>query len=73
MNEAKVKDEAKRIMDAFLSELGETEVKEEFGLVREENIRDAKAKSPEPGFKERMLKNAPKVKDDMIVAEKKTW
>ena len=73
MNENKVKEEAKRIMDAFMAELGETEVKEDFGLVREENIRDAKVKSPESGFKARMLKNAPKVKDDMIVAEKKTW
>lgn len=73
MKEEKIKEEAKKIMDGFMAELGEIEVKEEFGLVRDEQIREPQEKRQDDGFKERMLKNAPKTKGDSIVAEKKSW
>jgi hypothetical protein len=73
MKEEKIKDEAKQIMDRFMAELGEIKLTEEFGLVREEQIREPKETMPDEDFKERMLKNAPKVRGDSIVAEKKNW
>ena len=46
------------------------------GLVSEqsgEGMRDESAEECDPGFRELMMKNAPAVKGDCLVAEKKSW
>ena len=71
----KIKEQAKKIMDEFVSALEKAEqVKEEFGIIRKEIIRTPREdKYKGSDFKQRILKNAPKVEDEQIVAEKKKW
>jgi len=71
----KVKEQAKKLMDEFVSALEKAEeVKEEFGVKRKDVMRvPGKDKYKNSDFKERMLKNAPKVEDGQIVAERKKW
>ncbi|MFH1072413.1 MAG: hypothetical protein V1743_03215 [Nanoarchaeota archaeon] len=72
--EEEVKRIAKKIMDEFMEELGKVKLEEEFGVERNEMFREPDQKSTaDPEFRQRMLKNAAKVKDDCIVAEKKSW
>ena len=72
MSDKKIAEQAKAIMDDFIKVLSKVESPKEFGFNKKENTRDGKPISWE-GFKERMLDNAPKVKDDCIVGEKKHW
>ena len=71
----KITQQAKKIMDNFMSALKKAEeVKAPFTIKRDLNIRSSAAQlETNPDFRQRMLKNAPKVKDDCIVAEKKKW
>ncbi len=74
MDEEKIKKQAKNIMDEFISALNKVpRIKEKFGQERNQFIRKAEKCEYGPEFKERMLKNAPKVKDDQLVMEKKSW
>ncbi len=74
MNEDKIKKQAKKIMDEFISALKKVpEIKEEFGQERKQFSRKSDKNEYGKEFKERMLKNAPKTKDNQIVAEKKRW
>ena len=75
IDKEKVAQQAKKIMDSFMAALSNADNQEpEFKVKREANIRDAKADlKTNPGFRDRMLKNAPQVKDDCILAEKKKW
>jgi hypothetical protein len=74
MDEEKIRKEAKQIMDDFMSALDKVEeVKEEFGTKRAVSKRKPSKSRYGVEFKERMLKNAPKVEDSCIVAEKKKW
>lgn len=69
-----IRQQAKAIMDEFIAALETVEQAEpDVGLVRDEGIRQPGDSLADPTFKERMLKNAPKVKGDCIVAEKKQW
>ena len=75
INREEIKEQAKKIMDEFVSSLEKAEkVKEEFGVRRKDVMRkpgDDKYKGSD--FKERILNNAPKVEDEQIVAERKKW
>jgi len=74
MNEDKIKKQAKKIMDEFISALKKVpKIKEEFGQERKQFLRKSEKSEYGKEFKERMLNNAPKTKDDQIVAEKKRW
>jgi len=75
IDRVKIKEQAKKIMDEFVSALEKAEeIKEEFG-VRRKNVMRVPGKDRYKGtdFKQRMLKNAPKVENDQIIAEKKKW
>ncbi len=74
MDEEKIKNQAKKIMDEFISALDKVpKIKEDFGVERKQFTRKAEKCDYGPEFKKRMLKNAPKVKDDQIQMEKKSW
>lgn len=74
MDEEKIKKQAKKIMNEFISALNKVpEIKEEFGQERKQFTRKTEKSEYGPDFKKRMLKNAPKVKDDQIQMEKKGW
>jgi hypothetical protein len=73
-------EQAKKIMDSFMLALDKVrDIDESFGAERKEDKRAAEKKDESEykgfreGFRKRMFKNAPKVKDDYIQAEKKTW
>ena len=74
MDEEKIKKQAKKIMDEFISALNKVpKIKEEFGQERKQFTRKSEKSEYGDEFKERMLKNAPKVKDEQLVMEKKSW
>jgi Asp-tRNA(Asn)/Glu-tRNA(Gln) amidotransferase C subunit len=74
MNEEKIKKQAKKIMDEFISALNKVpKIKEEFGVGRKQFTRKGEKSEYSDEFKKRMLKNAPKVKDEQIQMEKKSW
>ena len=73
MNEEKIKEQAKRIMDEFVNALEKVkEEKGEVGFESEDNTRKPHGRE-EDDFRELMLDNAPKKKDSFVVAEKKKW
>ena len=73
MNPEEIKKQAKKIMDDFVSALGEVKKEGEFFVQRKENIRTEEVMKTDEEFRELMLKNAPHIKDDCILAEKKKW
>lgn len=74
MEPAKIQEQAKRIMDSFVSALSKVgELKEDLGVKRKKNLREKVNIEVYKDFSERILKNAPKTKDRFILAEKKTW
>lgn len=69
-----VKEQAKAIMDEFVKALDKVgEISGEVGIERAETARAAKVAKAGKGFKERMLKNAPRKENGQILAEKKSW
>lgn len=74
LDEERIKGQAKAIMDEFVKALDKVgELSGEVGIERTETARAAKAAKADKGFKERMLKNAPRKEDGQILAEKKSW
>jgi len=74
MDEGKIKKQAKKIMDEFISALNKVpKIKEEFGQERGQFTRKSAKSEYGIEFKKRILKNAPKVKDEQIIMEKKSW
>jgi len=74
MDQEKIKNEAKALMDEFMAALETTKEKGgEVGIERGESVRKAEECELTEGFPERMLKNAPAKKDKYVVAEKKKW
>ncbi len=67
----KIRKQAKQIMDEFVNSLP-SELKDDFGTERDLETR-VPGKHLKDGFKERMLKNAPKKNSDFIIAGKKNW
>ena len=62
-------------MDNFISALDKTDSKNlDFKIKRDPNVRSDKVQlETNSDFSERMLKNAPEIKNNCIVAEKKKW
>jgi len=74
VDQERIRQQAKRIMDDFMLALDKVrDIDERFGIERSEEVRIPKAQKKNPEFRELMLRNAPKVKDDCILAEKKKW
>jgi len=74
VDKEKIEKQAKRIMDDFISVLDKVpEINQEFGQEREEQLRKPEKAEDSKEFRQRMFKNAPKVKDDCLVMEKKSW
>ena len=74
MDQKQIEASANKIMDSFmkaLKKVGETETG--FVVKRDKNVRDGDKAESDPEFRDRMFKNAPKVKGDYIQAEKKKW
>ncbi|HLC66943.1 MAG TPA: hypothetical protein VJK52_04860, partial [Candidatus Nanoarchaeia archaeon] len=66
--------QAKKIMDEFLAALEDVESGTlDVGLERGSGMREPGKREADPKFPARMFRNAPKVKNDCIVAEKKQW
>ncbi len=72
---AAIAKQAKAIMDSFTHALDAAGKQEpDFEVRRGQNIRGAAATLPlNEDFSERMLRNAPGVRDGCVVAEKKKW
>ncbi|HME87252.1 MAG TPA: hypothetical protein VKE88_02470 [Candidatus Nanoarchaeia archaeon] len=74
MNEAEILKQAKKIMDDFVKALDKVSVSEKYGVHRDEQVRIAEKECEDSSqFRKRIFKNAPKVKDDYFVMEKKNW
>lgn len=73
MKKEEILEEAKKIMDDFVKELDSIELDEDFGIEREKETRTKFESVVDKDFRERVFKNAPKIKDEFIVAEKKDW
>ena len=74
MKEEEILKQAKKIMDEFVAALDKVKVSDKFGVHREEQVRIAsKDCEDSTEFRKRIFKNAPKVKDDFFVMEKKHW
>jgi len=73
VNKDEVLASAKKIMDDFMMELDTCNVdSDDFGQVRKTNKREFKDNNPVDGnFIKGMFKNAPKTRDNFIIAETK--
>jgi predicted Asp-tRNA(Asn)/Glu-tRNA(Gln) amidotransferase subunit C len=76
VDQEKIKEEAKEILDKFAEALEnvEKENKDESYVDREDFERiEKEGEECEEGFKEKILKNAPEHNDDFILVEKGAW
>ncbi len=74
MNQEEILKQAKKIMDEFVVALDKVKVSDKFGIHRDEQVRvPAKECEDSTEFRKRIFKNAPKVKDDLFIMEKKHW
>ena len=76
VDEARIKEQAREILEKFAKALEKVEKEElaESFVDREEFERiEGEGKESPKGFKEKMLENSPKHDDDFIIAEKGGW
>jgi len=74
MDESKVKEEAKKIMDSFMNSLGEIELEDSFELSRDSCYREeGNGEEPDEDFRTRFFANAPNVKRDFVISQKGAW
>jgi len=74
MDKEKILAQAKKIMDEFIVALNKVQVSDKFGAKREHQTRVPSKDCPDSSeFRKIMFKNAPKVKDDYLIMEKKEW
>ena len=74
MDEEAIRKQAKAIMDDFVRALERVgDLKEGFGIERDEFVRKPKKCTPDSDFRGRMLGNAPKTRGDYILTERKKW
>ncbi len=74
MDEAKIKFEAKEIMDNFIKALSKIEVENEYMNNRDVSLREETiVNSLDENFKNIFLKNAPNTSGDAILANKGEW
>jgi Asp-tRNA(Asn)/Glu-tRNA(Gln) amidotransferase C subunit len=74
MNEKEILAQAKKIMDDFVKVLDKVKVEEKFGSERKAQVRVPSEKCTDSSeFRQKVFKNAPKIKDDLFIMEKKQW
>lgn len=73
MNQQEIETQAKAIMDSFLKELGSVNEPQAFGVQRDAQMRAPKQQQVDEQFRQLFLENAPKVKDSLLVMERKQW
>lgn len=74
MDQNQIKEQAKEIMDNFMSAMKDIEVEEDFILERSNCFREeGDGLEADEDFRQRFLANAPKVNGDSIVANKGKW
>jgi Asp-tRNA(Asn)/Glu-tRNA(Gln) amidotransferase C subunit len=74
MDEAQIKNDAKKIMDNFMKSMKNIEVEEEYTMVRNECFREeGEGTETDEDFRQRFLSNAPKVSNEAILANKGDW
>lgn len=75
MDEVKIKNEAKEIMNNFMNALSNIEVEEEFILKRDNCFREenSEQKLLDEKFRNDFLSNAPKTSAGAILANKGEW
>tara|TARA_Y100000310_G_C20399245_1_gene676606 strand:- start:193 stop:426 length:234 start_codon:yes stop_codon:yes gene_type:complete len=69
----RIEKEARELLQSFGEALADVEVPSVVGEGSGEGMRAESADECDAGFRELMMKNAPKVKGDCLVAEKKSW
>ena len=74
MDENKIKEEAKKILDKFAKTLEKVDSENlEIGVNRDQFEREEGGKCDNKGFKEKILQNAPNKDEDFIIAERGNW
>jgi len=74
MEKEEILEQAKRIIDSFHNALKDVENLEEVRVEREECEREeGEGEKGDSEFREIIFKNAPKIKDDCIEAERGKW
>lgn len=74
MNDESIREEAKNIMDNFMSAMKDIEVEDDFILKRDFCLREeGEGKVADEDFRQRFLSNAPKHSGDSILAQKGSW
>ena len=74
MDENKVKEDARKILDKFAKALNKVDFdKFEEGVDREAFEREEGGECVNDGFKKRILDNAPESDNDFIIAERGNW
>lgn len=73
MDEGKIKQQAKDIIDNFVSALKDIETKEEPVERKEDRRHENTPKQPDSDFRKIMFENAPNKNKDCILAEKGKW
>ena len=69
-----IKEEAKKIMDQFMSAMDKIDVEEDFVLIRDKCTREeGEGLEANPEFKRRFLNNASNTLGDAILAQKAAW
>lgn len=70
---SKIEHQAKQLMDSFLKELSSIPQEDSFGLERDEQMRTPEPAKPNESFRKAFLANAPNVRDDLLIMERKQW
>jgi Asp-tRNA(Asn)/Glu-tRNA(Gln) amidotransferase C subunit len=74
MSDEQILKQAKKMMDEFISALDKVKVSEKFGARRDEQVRSPEEECEDSSeFRKRIFKNAPKIKDEYFLMEKKEW
>jgi len=73
IEQEKIRDQAKKIMDEFIHELNKAEDISDFGEIRGKNVREKLKQKDGNEFRKKMFDNAPKKNENYILAEKKKW
>ena len=74
MDDESIREEAKNIMNNFMSAMKDIEVEDDFILIRENCFREeSDGKLADEDFRQRFLSNAPKSSGDSILAQKGSW
>lgn len=74
MDEKKIRNEAREILDKFSEELERVEFKEKSLKKKVGGFRtEGDGEDCDADFRKRMFENAPKTEGDFIIAEKKKW